>query len=134
MGSGLGGELDDLVAHAAGGAGDQDRLAGLQVGGVDRCDRGRPGQAERGAGDEVDRLGQGGDADRGRDGDVLGEGAVAQVGLGDGTEDPVADLVVGHAGADGVDGAGEVLAQDDREPVLHHVLAGSCWRPRCRSR
>jgi len=61
--SGLGGQLDDLVADAAGGPGDQDAVAGLEVGGVDRGDGGDPGEPECGALDEVDRLGQRGQAD-----------------------------------------------------------------------
>ena len=52
---------------------------------------------------------------------MLSERAVAQMGLGDHAEHPVADLVVHHARPEPVDDAGEVLAED-REPVLHHVL------------
>jgi hypothetical protein len=47
---------------------------------------------------------------------------VPEVGLGDRAEHPVTHGVVGDAGADGVDLAGEVLAQHQREPVLHVVL------------
>jgi hypothetical protein len=44
--------------------------------------------------------GQLGDTDGGGDGDVLGERAVAQVGLGDGAEDPVTHRVGGDPGVD----------------------------------
>jgi hypothetical protein len=53
----------DLVADAAGGPGDQDAVAGLEVGGVDRGDGGDSGEPGCGALDEVDRLGQRGQAD-----------------------------------------------------------------------
>jgi hypothetical protein len=40
--------------------------------------------------------------------------------LGDHAEHPIPDCEAVDVGADGVDFAGEILAKDDREAVLHH--------------
>jgi hypothetical protein len=64
--AGLRGQLDDLVTDPTRGADDQHPVVGLELGGVHRRDRGGPGQPQRGALDEVDRVGQGGKAHRGR--------------------------------------------------------------------
>jgi hypothetical protein len=69
-----------------------------------------------------DTLGQLGNPDGGGNSDVLGERAVAHVGLGDDAEDPVPNRVAGHTGANRVHLAGKVLAEHQREPVLHIVL------------
>jgi hypothetical protein len=53
-------------------------------------------------------------------GDALAEATVAELGLHDYTEHGVAFGDAVDAGADGLDGAGEVLAEHDREAVLHH--------------
>jgi hypothetical protein len=97
-------------------------VAGLEGGTFDDAVCCGPGQAEGGTVGERDRLGQRGEPDRGGHRDVLGERAVAQVGLGDRTEHPIPDRVAVDTRADGVDLAGEVLAEHEREPVLHEVL------------
>lgn len=81
-----------------------------------------PASPSAGGLDEVDRLGKAREADRGRHGHVLTEGAVAEVRLCDDAEHAVAGPVAVDVGAYCVDHPREVLADDHGEAVLHHVL------------
>lgn len=96
------GELDGVGADAAGGADDQDGLAGRHAGGVQgtqRCESGDGhgrcllvAQARGLVGELV----------------LLCEGVLRERAAGD-AEDLVADAETGHVGADRDDGAGDVL-------------------------
>lgn len=59
-----------------------------------------------------------------RDGDQLGPAPVAHGGVGveEEAEDFVADLVAADVGAELLDDAGEIAAEDDRELVRGHLL------------
>ena len=88
---------------------------------------GGAGQAEGARGGQVQPLGDRGDEVAFVDDEQLPEAAVAEVRLRDDAEHGVPGGEPGDALADGLDDAGEVLAQDDGEAVLHHPLqaAGS---------
>jgi hypothetical protein len=60
------------------------------------------------------------EANAGRGGDALAEATVAELGLHEHAEHRVAFGDAVDAGADGLDGAGEVFAEHDREAVFHH--------------
>ena len=116
------GELDDLVSDAAGGARDEHDVTGRDVSRVECVDRRGAGEAQRRGGGEVDAIRQLGKTDCHRHGDVLAEGAVAEVRLRHYTEYAVTDSEPVDVGADGFDRAREVLAQHHGEAVLHHPV------------
>ena len=111
-------ELDGEVADAAGGAGDQQFLAGLQLRVVlQRLHRGAAGDRQRRRGREVDAVGNRRHLVT-RDGDHLRQRALAAEGR-QRAENALADEVAGRAAADSDDLAGEVAADATRRPVEH---------------
>jgi hypothetical protein len=115
-------ELQGDGADAAGSAGDQQGLTGLNVERLERVVGGDAGEP-----DHCGLLGADGCRDRGdgrgREGDLVGEGAGAgaQLGAGDNAGDAVADPEPFDVVADRGDRAHEVAAEDDRELVRQHV-------------
>ncbi len=112
-------ELDGDDPDAAGGAGDQRGLAVLWFDGFDRVVGGGAGESERAGRGGVETVGNSGGEGR-RGCDALTERAVAELGLHDYAEHGVTFGEAVDARPDGLDGAGEVLAEHDREAVLHH--------------
>ncbi len=80
---------------------------------------GGAGDSERAGRGGVDAVGNFG-GERSRGCDALTEGAVAELRLHDYAEHRVTFGEAVDAGTGGLDGAGEVLAEHDREAVLHH--------------
>jgi hypothetical protein len=106
-----GGELDEVVAHAAGGAGQQQPPAGHAACGAEQAKRGQPGQRQRGGGLGGDLGGKGGDAARGHAG-LLGPAAVLDVcddagpggrpaAVGSSSDDAARDVLAGRVLAPG---------------------------------
>src|SRR5207247_10450398 len=119
-------ELNGDDPHAAGGAGDEHGLAVLWFDGFNRVMGGGTGESERAGRGGVETVGNsGGEGSRGCD--ALTEGTVAELGLHDYAEYGVAFGEAVDGGTGGLDGAGEVLAEHDREAVLHHPFeAAAC--------
>ena len=113
-------QLHGVRADAAGGAVDQDGLPGPRVDRVDGRGRGGAGERNRGGGDEVEAGGLGHDGGGGQQ-RVLGERAgLDRRGEQHVPEHLVADGDMVDPGADGLDDAGGVAAEDDRVLVRHH--------------
>jgi hypothetical protein len=111
-------KLERDGAHAAGGAGDKDGVAGLWSDGLECVVSGSTGQAKGTGGSDIQPLGDSG-GEGGRRGDELAEASAAELGLHDHTENRIANVEGVDAMASGFDRAGEVLAEDDREAVFH---------------
>ncbi len=109
------------MADAAGCRVDEDALPGLDVGGVDEGLVGGQGGERQSAGLDVVDAGGLVDEGAGGAGHVLGVGADT-VGVGQHAEDLVARLEQGDAGADGLDDAGDVPAQDEGQHAGGHGL------------
>jgi len=77
-----------------------------------------PKRAGRGGVNAVRNFG----GERSLGGDALTEGTVAELRLHDHAEHRVAFGEAVNSGTDGLNGAGKVLTEHDREAVLHHPL------------
>jgi hypothetical protein len=116
------GVLDGDRADPAGRADHQHVFAFCGADTFDRGERGGAGQAQGASLGDREAGGDRGQATRGGHRDVVSERTRAQERLRHHPEHLVADGVAGHALTQGGHSAGEVLADHQREAVLHHAL------------